>query len=103
MDKFEKVKIIAEKLKNSNYQYKNLYFRKDYNGFSGIRGKSYGSDMQFISWIISSIMLDESCKDEYFPDPGIAIFNKKTNKLIDKIYWYENPEKILEYFTVSKL
>lgn len=39
MNKFEKLKIISEKLKNCRdlYSYKYLYFEPDFNGFSGKR------------------------------------------------------------------
>ena len=103
MDKYEKVKEISKKLENNAINFKNLYFRKDYNGDSGKRGKSYGHNLPFASWIISSVMLETSWKGEYFPDPGIAIYDEKTHELIDTIYWYENPEKILEYFPIAKL
>ena len=103
MDKYEKVKEISKKLENNAINFKNLYFRKDYNGDSGKRGQFYGSNLPFVSWIISIVMLEKSRKDEYFPDPGIAIFDEKTHELIDTIYWYENPEKILEYFPIAKL
>ena len=103
MNKYEKVKIISEKLKHSNYEYENLHFRKDYNEDSGKRGNFYGHNIPFVSWLISLVMLEKSLKGEYFPDPGIGIYDKKTHELIDTIYWYENPEKILEYFPVPKL
>ena len=79
MDKYEKVKEISKKLENIKYYNKNLYFRKDYNGDSGKRGKSYGSNLPFASWIISSVMLEKSWKDEYFPDP-VIIKNTNTTK-----------------------
>jgi hypothetical protein len=103
MDKYEKVKIISENLQNISCLHKNLYYRIDYNGFTGERRKSYGSNMPFASWLLSSLILAKSWKGEYFPDPGIGIFDNKTHKLLDTIYWYENPEKILEYFPISKL
>ena len=48
-------------------------------------------------------MLQKSREGKDFPDPGIGIYDGKTNKLIDTIYWYENPERIFEYFPISKL
>jgi hypothetical protein len=104
MDKYEKVKKIAEKLKIMNiYTHKNLYFEPDFNGFSGKRGIFYGNAYLFASDIISTIMLQKSREGKDFPDPGIGIYDGKTNKLIDAIYWYENPEKIFKYFPISKL
>ena len=101
MDKYSKVKNIAKKLENTNYVNKNLYFQKDRNGSSGERGKFNGSpDIPFASNLISLVMLEKIHKDEYYLDPGIGIFNKKTNRLIDTIYWYENPEKIFDYFPI---
>ena len=105
MDKYEKVKIISVKLKKSRYQhdYKKIYYEPDFNGFSGKRGIFYGNCWCFDSGMISGLMLQTTREGEYFPDPGIAIYDGTTHKIIDTIYWYENPEKILEYFPESKL
>lgn len=53
--------------------------------------------------MISGLMLQTTREGEYFPDPGIGIYDGKTNKLIDTIYWYENPEKIFDYFPLARL
>ena len=105
MNKFEKLKIISEKLKNCRdlYSYKYLYFEPDFNGFSGKRGIFYGQCWRFCPIMISGLMLQTTREGEYFPDPGIAIYDGKTNKLIDTIYWYENPEKIFDYFPLTRL
>ena len=90
-------------MENIDITHKNIYFEPDFNGFSGKRGIFYGNCWLFASDIISSIMLQKSREGKDFPDPGIGIYDGKTNKLIDTIYWYENPERIFEYFPISKL
>jgi len=103
MNKYEKVEKIAEKLMNKDFEHKNLLYNKDWNGFSGTRGNFIGGYMPFCSYLIGNVMLEKSPKGEYYLDPGICIFDKNINEIIDTIYWYDNPEKILEYFPSSKL
>jgi len=86
-----------------NTYHKYLYFEPDFNGFSGKRGIFYKIAHPFDSNLISLVMLQKSQEGKDFPDPGIGIYDDKTNELIDTIYWYETPEKIFEYFPISKL
>jgi hypothetical protein len=103
---------ISDKLIEINTKIDYLRFNRDWNGFTGKRGVFYGGGRLMLdSQLIASVMLERPCVerdllgieyDKYnpptlFPDAGIGIFNLD-NKLIDTIYWNENPEKILTYF-----
>lgn len=72
----------------------NLYCRIDYSG-------GYGSNIPMQEDIIKMIIQNGlGCNDKtlgYFPNPGIAIYDEN-HLLIDKIYWRQNPERILHYF-----
>ena len=106
----DNLKILSNKLIAMNSENKNYYFQRDWNGFSGERGNFYGGDYPFWSIIIGNIIVATPSERDlldvdynklnppkYFPDPGIAIFNLD-NKLIDTIYWNEDPYKIFQYF-----
>jgi hypothetical protein len=107
----DNLKILSNKLILMDSDNKKLYFKKDWNGFSGKKGIFYDGAFPFLSTLIGHIMVetpsahdllginyDQTNPPKYFPDPGIGIFDLN-NKLIDTIYWNENPHKILEYFT----
>ena len=70
-----------------------FYFRIDYNGNSGKRNL-LGSNMPMIEEIVKLVYKDSI----QYPDPGICIFSHD-HQLVDKIYWKDNPKRILHYFS----
>jgi len=86
-----------------------LHFAIDYNGTTGTIGR-YGGLMPMIEWLIANVIDNSLGRDprsnEYYSDPGIAIYlEKEPNSfpmtMIDTIYWRKNPERIYHYFPDS--